>query len=166
MKSAEVYKEVLSTLNDKKMIYEEISHEPVYHMEEAAVICGHEPDKGVKVLFFRSYSSKNNFDYGIAVWQGTSPVDFKKVAEMTGSKKISLASPNEVVEQLGIEIGSLSPFGYDKYLPVVFDEALTDNDFVYINAGRHDRTVKMKPSDLIKILSESGKPFIRIKTNE
>lgn len=143
-----VFQTVVDSLIAQSISHSVMEHEPVYTMQEAQEVCRNLPEEGVKVLFARAYTSKKAYDYILIVWTGNKQVNFDQITEKLSVKKVKLARPDEVKEQLGVEIGALSPFGYQGSYPVVLDSDLLKQNEVYINPGVHNRTIKMKPTAL------------------
>ena len=156
-------KTVFGTIADyllaRDITYKLLEHEPVYTMEQAAEVCGNLPEQGVKVLFARAYKTKKDFSYCLIVWTGNKRVDFQLVASALQAKSIKLATPVEVKENLGIEIGALSPFGYGGSYPVVLDKALLEQEELFINPGEHNKTIKLTPEDLQLAIESSAASF-------
>jgi prolyl-tRNA editing enzyme YbaK/EbsC (Cys-tRNA(Pro) deacylase) len=154
-----IFDTISAGLIARGIAYSVIEHEPVYTMEEAQEASGGEPEQGVKVLFIRTYRSKSDFYHCLVVWTGNKPVDFQRIATVLGAKKTKLASADEVLENLGIEIGALTPFGYERSFPVIFDNSLLNQAILYINPGVHDKTIKMNPNDLLEATKSSASTF-------
>ncbi len=162
MPKQDIYQNVVDALQKNDIDYSVISHTPVYTMEQASTVCGHPPEQGVKVLFLRVYTTKKIYGFALAVWTGNSPVDFGSISSSLSAKKIKMATPEEVVEKLGIEIGSLSPFGYENNFPLILDTRLYKQENIYINAGRHDRTIKLNPEGLKQLLINNGGRILEV----
>ncbi len=62
------------------------------------------PKKCIKTLVF-----KTDDDYVIVLSRGDHDINDVKVKHATGAKVVEMATPDEVMEQLGCEIGSLGP---------------------------------------------------------
>ncbi|MFP5303548.1 YbaK/EbsC family protein, partial [Cobetia sp. SIMBA_158] len=73
-------------------------------------------------------------------------LDFEKLAERVGCKKVKLASPKEIQKITGFEVGSVPMIDFD--LPCVLDKNLFNNDFVYGGTGESTCTLKIEPQAL------------------
>lgn len=102
------------------------------------------------------------YDFCLIVWTGNKKVDFLKVAEALNVKKISMATPEEVLEELEIKIGALSPFGYSKKFVTIVDEDLFNQQDLYINPGVHDKTIKLSSVDLMKLVEMSASEMVLV----
>ncbi len=154
-----VFQTIVHKLSSANISYTILEHEPVYTLEQARKACGNLPEQNVKVLFAKAYKSKENFDYFLIVWAGNKQVDFQQIAASLGVKKVRLASPEEVQTELGIEIGALSPFGYESRYPIVFDRSLLEQRDLFINPGVHDKTIKLESKDLFALVEQSASSF-------
>lgn len=87
----------------------------------------------------------------VLVLPGDKKVDWKKAAAGIGTKKVSFAKPEEVLEKVGCEVGCVPPFGQLTDLPIFMDKDLTQKDYVFFNPGVHDKSFKIKAWDLKKL---------------
>jgi prolyl-tRNA editing enzyme YbaK/EbsC (Cys-tRNA(Pro) deacylase) len=53
--------------------------------------------------------------------------------------------------QAGLEIGAIPPFGSTMNLPTYLDEEITQNEGIVFNVGAHTKSIKMKPTDFLKL---------------
>ena len=106
-------------------------------MEQAAQVCNHQPKQGVKTLLTKLYTTTSQFEFWLVVWQGNEQIPFADICSRLDFKKSKLAQHQEFVDTIGIKIGTLAPFGYDKNYLVIFDKRLLEQDQVYINVGVH-----------------------------
>ena len=149
------FEKIISFLKSKNAKFELIEHEPVFTSEQAAKVRGARLCEGVKAIVLKSSSAK----FVLACVPGDKKIDFKKLAQICGEKKFSLASPNEVLEQTGCEIGSVSPLGMIYPLETFFDKRIIENEIVEFNVGLHTRSVRMSPKELVKALEPNIADF-------
>lgn len=149
-----IFENILQILEKSDTSYKLIKHEPVFTMEQAAQVCNHLPEQGVKTLLIKIYTTKRQFEYWLIVWQGNEQIPFVEICSKLDFKKSKLAQPQEVVDTLGIEIGALAPFGYENEYSVIFDKRLLEQEQVFINAGVHDKTIALAPDDLFRLISD------------
>jgi Cys-tRNA(Pro)/Cys-tRNA(Cys) deacylase len=102
----------------------------------------------IKSIVIRDNS--NNFYF--ALLGGNKELNLKEIAKILNVKKVFLADVEEAERITGYLVGGISPFGSKKYLPVIIDEDLKNFEYVYINGGARGVILKIKFSDLIKIL--------------
>ncbi|MBS3052032.1 MAG: hypothetical protein J4428_01505 [Candidatus Aenigmarchaeota archaeon] len=135
-------------LDDNNTEYKVMEHEPVYTSEEAAKVRGVELKSGVKALVLKT----NEDAYLLALVSADKKIDLKLLAGIIGTKKLSLASPDKVLEITGCEIGSVHPFGNVHNLTTYMDPGISGNEMVDFNAGMHTISIEMKSKDMIKLI--------------
>ncbi|MFB6089077.1 MAG: aminoacyl-tRNA deacylase [Candidatus Aenigmatarchaeota archaeon] len=146
-----VEKKVKKALKENEVKFEEMEHDPVYTSTEAAEARGLDsPKNGVKSLMFKTAEGK----YIIVLTPGNEKVDEGKISDLEGTQKISLATPNEVKKVAGVKVGCVPPFGHRKSLKTFLNKKLLDRDFLYFNPGSHEKSIKMRGEDLIKVLDD------------
>jgi Ala-tRNA(Pro) deacylase len=88
-----------------------------------------------------------------AVLAASERIDLRKVAAAlgVGGKKVHLASEDDLVRSYpDFELGAVPPFGGDQD-QVIVDERLAGRDSVVLEAGSHDRSVRLKVVDLVRL---------------
>lgn len=144
----EDFKKIKEFLDNNKISYEILEHEPVYTSEDAAKIRKSDINKGAKSMIVRSEGKFYNF-----VLSGAKKIDWNKIKKILKSKSASLAAPEEVLKVVNCKIGSVAPFGNLYNLKVYCDPFLLENEFIEFNAGLHTKSIKMKSKDWIKIVN-------------
>lgn len=106
---------------------------------EVAEFLNVSPEKCIKTLVF-----KTDDDYVIVLCRGDHDINDVKVKHATGAKLVEMATPDEVMEQLGCEIGSLGPVKLKSPIRVYADHGVksvvngvtgaNEAGFHYINA--------------------------------
>lgn len=135
-------------LDDNKIRYKVMEHEPVFTSEEAARVRNAELKTGVKALVLKMNEDK----YILALVAADKKIDLELLASSIGTRKLNLASPEEVLEITGCEIGSVHPFGNVYNLTTYMDPSVTENETVNFNAGMHTVSIQMRSEDLAKLI--------------
>ena len=138
---------IVGILEKNKIAYEVVEHEPVYTNPAMAKALGVSEAETVKSLVLLTKEKL----MVVLVLPGDKKVDWKKAAAGIGTKKVSFAKPEAVLESVGCEVGCVPPFGQLTPLPIFMDTELTRKDFVYFNPGKHDKSFKIKAWDLKKV---------------
>ena len=129
-------------LDENNVQYKCWTHEPVRTSEDAAKIRGTPLESGAKALVLRSEGK-----FLMVVIAGDKKMDLKKVKEVIKSRRLSLATPEEVLQVTHCEIGSVPPFGNLVSIPVYLDRSLLRSPVINFNAGRHDTSIAMSAED-------------------
>ena len=144
-------------LDQNGITYQVSEHEPVYTSEQAAKVRGVELKTGVKALVLKA--EEGNFVMGLVA--ADRRIDLKKLAKIVKTKKLRLASSQEVLKITGCEVGSVHPFGNLHGLPTYLDSSVLENDMVNFNAGLHTVSIQMKARDLINAIGPVIENFSR-----
>jgi Ala-tRNA(Pro) deacylase len=146
------FDELMSLLDKNKIKYKLSEHAPVRTSEEAAAVRGVELKTGVKALVFKVVR-KGGTDLILALVRADHKIDSQKLALVADATNAKLASPEEVLQRTGCEIGSVHPFGNLYGLPVYMDRSIMENHEVNFNAGLHHKSLNIKSEDLVKIVN-------------
>lgn len=99
---------IYRTLTAQGVAYEAVEHKAVYNMAELEEVKLPHPGSEAKNLFVRG--DKREHYYLICV-KGDKRVDLKAFRKRQGLKSLSFASPEELMDLLGLAPGSVSPLG-------------------------------------------------------
>ncbi|OGI64772.1 hypothetical protein A3H53_00475 [Candidatus Nomurabacteria bacterium RIFCSPLOWO2_02_FULL_40_10] len=129
-----------------------LEHEPVITSEDAAKTRGFELKQGIKALLFTD--GKNN--WVIVDIPADRKGDQKKIASCLGWSKGStrMATPEEVLEITGCEIGSVPPFGHKTAIPILVDTLVFENTESAFNIGLRTNSVKILASEMRTLFKE------------
>ena len=142
---------IIGMLEDAKVSYEIVEHEPVYTNPAMAEALNVSESETVKSLVLKTKEG----DMVVLVLPGNKKVDWKQAAAGAKTKKVSFAKPEDVSEAVGCEVGCVPPFGHMTEIPIYMDPDLTKKNFVYFNPGVHDKSFKIKAWDLKKLCNPS-----------
>lgn len=136
---------IIELLDQNKINYEITEHVPVFTSEEAARVRGVDDDSGAKSMLL-----KHKDGYILIVLPGGRKLDSKKLRRL-GIKESTFATADEVMAQMGCKIGACYPFGNIANLKTIVDHKLTDLEYIYLNPGVNDKSMKLLTADYIKI---------------
>ena len=144
---------VFKILDEKGIAYKRSEHEPVKTSEEAATMRGVALKTGVKALVLKISEGA----FIMVLVPADKKADLKKIAALEKTKKVSLASPEEVLQETGCEVGGVPPFGHTKNnkpnaIKTYLSKEIFENPVVNFNAGDKCVSVSMKSADLKKFL--------------
>jgi len=140
---------ILHLLKEQNIPFTHFNHGPVYTSEQAAAARQGELHNGVKAMVCET-------ERGIilALLAADRKLDLEKLAHLIQFKKIKLASKEKVLAHTGCEVGSVPPFGFPQPLPTYVDETVFDHEHAEFNIGLLTESVRLKTSDLRKILPQ------------
>lgn len=142
------YDAIMGLLRDQQIPFEEIEHEPVFTSEQAAAVRGLSLRQGAKSLLFKVKGQ----GFVLVVVPGDKRVNSKLLKKIMHAKDVRFASPEEVKEHMGCEIGACYPFGNIVDLRTLVDKSLADNETISFNPGRHDISIKLNHADYDRLV--------------
>jgi Cys-tRNA(Pro)/Cys-tRNA(Cys) deacylase len=83
---------------------------------------------------------------------GPQHVSWPMLREYLKVTRMTMASPEEVLEQTGYVTGAVSPFGLLKAMRILVDESVFQEEEVSIGSGIRGTTVILRTQDLKKSL--------------
>lgn len=138
---------ILNLLNKNRMKYDLYNHEAVSTSEEAAKARGDTAlHQGAKALVLQADNS-----FILFVLPGDLRADLVYLQKLLKVKKLRMASRESILSKIGLEVGSIPPFGSIMKLKTFVDSRLSENSEIAFNAGRRDTSIKMKYNDYLKL---------------
>lgn len=89
----------------------------------------------------------------IAVIPGNYELDFKRLAQLTGDRKVEMLPLKEVQSVTGYIRGGVTALGMKKEYPVFADETIELWDFVCVSAGQRGLQIVIAPADYLRATS-------------
>jgi len=152
--------DIFDLLKKRKIKFEYQDHIPLYTMEDvknAGLV-----NKGtvLKNLFVRDKKGTAHF---LVCVPGDTAVDLKELAAAFGQSSLSMASPERLMEQLGVMPGAVSPFNalHNPNIPVVWSKAVKDSDIVGVHPNDNSCTVWIRSMDLQMLLMRNGNIIVK-----
>ncbi len=143
-------RKIMNILEAQNVPYEVVEHEPVYTNPVMAEKLGVSVGETVKNLMLTTAEGR----VIQVVLPGDKRFDAKRVASKVGTKKVSFAKAEKVLEVAGCEVGCVPPFGHLRPVQIYMDRQLLWKKHVYFNPGVHTKSVKIEA----KRLKELCKP--------
>ena len=140
------YEKIIEELNGKDIEFKITKHEPVYTSVQAAKVRGESIDTGGKSLLLN-----DGKDFILAVLPGGKRLSTKKLKKILKARNIRFATPEEVIDVMGCEIGACNPLGGILGIRTFVDSSLLVNEEINFNPGLHDVTITIKSSDYMPI---------------
>ncbi|EGW38945.1 Cys-tRNA(Pro) deacylase [Desulfosporosinus sp. OT] len=87
----------------------------------------------------------------VACIQGDHELHLKRLAALSGNKKVEVVSLKEVQPLTGYIRGGVSPLGMKKTFPIFIDSAIEKLDKIAVSAGSRGLQLFLRPIDLISV---------------
>jgi Ala-tRNA(Pro) deacylase len=150
---ANIY-EVLSELGIEFQKYE---HPPVYTVEEANRHRGKLPGGQTKNLFLRNKKGERHY---LLVASAGKKVDLKSLRAVFGEAALSFASSERLQKYLGVQPGSVSPFGIindvNQEVVIAIDRDLLRHDLLGFHPNINTATLVVGREDFLRFLKHCG----------
>jgi Ala-tRNA(Pro) deacylase len=141
--------ELTRVLDDSGAPYELLQHPRTESAVAEAEALGIPPADVAKTLVLTTQDG-----YLRAVLPASARVDLHKLRELRGGGKrhVQLASEADLSRDYPeFDLGAVPPVGGGRRDPVVVDRRLTDRDSVVLEAGSHEKSVRIATSDLLRV---------------
>ena len=156
MNKQEVYK----WLEENKIAYEAVEHEPVYTMEDMERLGLDQKGNICKNLFLRDAKGKRHF---LIILGKDKQADLKAFRAQLGTTALSFGSEERLMKHLGLTKGAVSVFGIlnNKEADV---EVAVDRDFLHekrlgCHTNDNTATVYVDFKDVKKMIQKNGNPL-------
>ena len=131
-------------------------HPPVFTVEEAQALRGQIPGGHCKNLFLKDEKG--------AVWLivclEDARIDLKSVPARIGSRRLSFGKPDLLMELLGVEPGSVTPFGLindaGNRITVILEERMMQEPLLNYHPLSNDATTTIASADLVSFIRSCG----------
>ena len=131
-------------------------HEPVYTVEQAKDVHGNIAGGHCKNLFCKDEKGA----LWLIVALEDSKIDLKAAPGKIGSKRLTFGKAEVLMEILGVEPGSVTPFGLindtTAKTNVILDHAMMQNTVLNFHPLKNDATTSISNADLLKFIEACG----------
>lgn len=141
--------DLTSVLDDAGVKYELLPHAHTESALAEAEALDISPDDVAKTVVVKTADG-----YVRAVVPASARLDVGKVRAIQGGGRhtVHLASEDDLRRDYPeFELGAVPPVGGSRRDPVVVDLKLTDRESVVIEAGSHDESLRLAPTDLVHV---------------
>jgi Ala-tRNA(Pro) deacylase len=134
-----------------------VKHPPLFTVEQSQALRGQIPGGHTKNLFLRD----KKYEIYLVVTHEDAEIELKSLHRKLGaSGRFSFGSPDLLREVLGVEPGSVTPFGAindrEGRVTVVLDAAMMEHGTLNFHPLVNTMTTSIKRDDLVKFLESTG----------
>ena len=117
-----------------------------------------------KNIFFRNHKGNRHY---LVILEHLRQLDIHDLEKRLRQGKISFASDQRLKKYLGVEPGSVSPFGLindkEKHVHLFIDEKLKESDRLAFHPNVNTASLVISKIDFLRFLENSGNPYEFIK---
>ena len=151
MASEDTYTRLIAFLDQHNARYRLIDHAPEGRTEIVSPMRGNALSQAAKCIVLMVKIGKKVTKYILGVIPGDARVDLNVVKALMQGTYISFASSDIAEKLAGSVAGTILPFSFNSELELIVDPALLENDEIYFNAARLDRSMALKTSDYMAL---------------
>ena len=149
---------LLARLDALRIAHRTVTHPPVFTVEQSKAIRPDLPGGHSKNLFLKPQKAAGPFL--LVVLEEDRRVSVNGLARSLGVPRVGFGSAEDLVAQLGVEPGSVTPFGLVNARPgavrPVFDRGLMEGEWVNFHPLTNAMTTAIHPADLLRFLEGLG----------
>ena len=160
--------QIYDYLQENSIWHEITEHKAVYNMAELAEVPCPYPEADAKNLFVRDDKKQN---YYLITVKGEKRVNLKAFRKAQGTRNLSFASAEDLMERLALIPGAVTPLGVlndeTRSVQVFLDQDfLQEPGLVGVHPNENTATVWLKAEDLIRIIREHGNEVVTFRCEE
>ncbi|NJM29608.1 MAG: prolyl-tRNA synthetase associated domain-containing protein [Rhizobiales bacterium] len=133
-----------------------VDHIPVFTVEEARKVHGDIPGGHCKNLFLKDEKGA----LWLIVCLEDAQVNLKAAPAKIGSKRLTFGKADLLMEVMGVEPGSVTPFGLindiQTRVNVILDEPMMRHEILNYHPLRNDATTSISPNGLLAFIRSCG----------
>jgi Cys-tRNA(Pro)/Cys-tRNA(Cys) deacylase len=88
-------------------------------------------------------------------------LDLKALAAACGTKRVTMARPEDAERATGYVVGGISPLGQRRRLPLWLDRSALSHPTVFVSAGRRGLEIELAPRDLLALTGGQVAEIVR-----
>ena len=157
-------KELYELFENLNIRFEYYEHPPLATIEDAKIHWRDYNSGRCKNIFFRNHKGDRHY---LVVLEHLRQLNIHDLEKRLMQGKLSFASDQRLKKYLGVEPGSVSPFGLindtSKHVHLFIDEKLNESDRLAFHPNINTASLVVSKSDLLKFLTYTGNSYEFIK---
>jgi len=157
-------KELYDILQKLSLQFEYHEHPPLATIEEAIIHWRDYNSGRCKNIFFRNHKGNRHY---LVILEHLALLNIHDLEKRLKQGKLTFASDQRLKKHLGLEPGSVSPFGLindsEKQVHLFIDERLNDYERLAFHPNDNTATLVISKSDFLKFLDYTGNTYEFIK---
>jgi Ala-tRNA(Pro) deacylase len=157
-------KELYELLEKLEILFEYHEHPPVATIEDALLHWKEYNSDRCKNIFFRNHKGDRHY---LVILEHLAKLDIKDLEKRLRQGKLTFASDRRLKQYLGVEPGSVSPFGLindrENHVHLFIDEKLKDSERLTFHPNINTASLVVSKSDFLRFLEFTGNSFEFLK---
>jgi Ala-tRNA(Pro) deacylase len=160
-------KELYKLFEKLSIQFEYYEHPPLATIEDAKIHWKNYNSGRCKNIFFRNHKGDRHY---LVILEHLRQLNIRDLEKRLKQGKITFASDQRLKKYLGVEPGSVSPFGLindsEKHVHLFIDEKLKDFDRLAFHPNINTASLVISKSDFLKFLEHTGNSYEFIRPYE
>ncbi len=152
--------ELYELLSRLSISFEYHEHPPLATIEDAKIHWKDYNSGRCKNIFFRNHKGNRHY---LVILEHLRQLDIHDLEKHLRQGKLTFASDQRLKKYLGVEPGSVSPFGLindrEKHVHVFIDQKLQEFERLAFHPNINTASIVISKSDFIKFLNNSGNSY-------
>lgn len=157
-------KELYEVLGKLEISFEYHEHPPLNTIEDAIVHWKDYNSGRCKNIFFRNHKGNRHY---LVILEHLRQLDIHDLEKRLRQGKLTFASDKRLMKYLGVEPGSVSPFGLindtENHIHLFIDEQLNDFERLAFHPNVNTASLVISKSDFIRFLEFTGNTWEFLK---
>lgn len=157
-------KELYELLEKLAIPFEYHEHPPLATIEDAKIHWKDYNSGRCKNIFFRNHKGNRHY---LVILEHLRQLDIHDLEKRLHQGKLTFASDQRLKKYLGVEPGSVSPFGLindrEKHVYLFIDEKLNESESLAFHPNVNTASIVVSKSDFLKFLEYTGNSYEFIK---
>ena len=153
-------KELYDIFEKLEIRFEYHEHPPLATIEDAKIHLKDYNSGRCKNIFFRNHKGDRHY---LVILEHLRQLDIRDLEKRLRQGKLTFASDKRLKQYLGVEPGSVSPFGLindkEKHVYLFIDEKLNECDRLTFHPNVNTASLVISKSDFLKFLRFTGNQF-------
>jgi Ala-tRNA(Pro) deacylase len=157
-------KELYELFEKLNIVFEYHEHPPLNTIDDAIVHWKDYNSARCKNIFFRNHKGNRHY---LVILEHLAKLDIHDLEKRLKQGKLTFASDQRLKKYLGLEPGSVSPFGLindsEKHVHLFIDEQLRNAERLAFHPNDNRASLVISGSDFLKFLAYTGNSYEFIK---
>jgi Ala-tRNA(Pro) deacylase len=159
--------ELYSLLEKLEIQYEYHEHPPLATIEDTKIHWANYNSGRCKNIFFRNHKGDRHY---LVILEHLQQLNIRDLEKRLKQGKLSFASDQRLKKYLGVEPGSVTPFGLindtEKHVHLFIDEKLKESDRLTFHPNTNTASLVISRLDFMKFLGYTGNSYEFIRLYE
>lgn len=151
------YEMVVNKLKELNIGFQQVNHPPALTTEEADKYIEGMEGVRTKTMFL---TNKKKTDWFLVVMDDLKRLDMERFEEIAQTKRVKMASPESLMEKMGLPPGTVSIFGLlnneDHDIKVYFDKEIMGEKIMTFHPNTNEITMFIRTADMMRYFEDIG----------